>query len=122
LKVEKAVVGVERIGKHAAKFKAADLLLEAADIAFDADQGFFVILAAGKLEQFGGIGQLLVDIDQRQYDAFQQFLLLAQFLGALGVVPDLGIFEIAVQFFELRGLGIEVKDTSAVRRYAGGNR
>jgi hypothetical protein len=122
LKVEEAVVRVERIGKHAAKFKAADLLFETADIAFDADQGFFVILAAGEFEQFGGIRQFLVDVDQRQYDAFQQFLFLAQFLGALGVVPDLGIFEIAVQFFELRCLGIEVKDTSAVRSCAGENR
>jgi hypothetical protein len=98
------------------------LLFETADIAFDADQGFFVILAAGEFEQFGGIRQFLVDVDQRQYDAFQQFLFLAQFLGALGVVPDLGIFEIAVQFFELRCLGIEVKDTSAVRSCAGENR
>jgi len=45
----------------------------------------------------------------------EQLLFLAQFLGALGVVPDLGVLEFAVQFFESSFLEIDVKDTSEVR-------
>jgi hypothetical protein len=32
-------------------------------------------------------------------------------LGALGVVPDVGVFEFAAYFFETLALGVVVKDT-----------
>jgi len=40
-------------------------------------------------------------------------LLLAEFLRALRVVPQLRVFELAIQRFEALGLRFEVKDTSA---------
>jgi len=39
----------------------------------------------------------------------------AEFLGALGIVPDLGIFERPVDVLEAGFLYIDVKDTSAAR-------
>ena len=44
--------------------------------------------------------------------------LAAQALSALGVGPDGGIFELAVDFLEPLSLGVIVKDTSATRRSA----
>jgi hypothetical protein len=49
-------------------------------------------------------------------DQLGGLLLLAEFLGALGVVPDLGVFERAADFLEPSLLGIDVKDTSGVQR------
>jgi hypothetical protein len=49
-------------------------------------------------------------------DQLGGLLLLAEFLGALGVVPDLGVFERAADFLESSLLGIDVKDTSGVQR------
>jgi hypothetical protein len=49
------------------------------------------------------------------HDKVEGLLLPAEFLGALGVVPDLGIFEREVDLSEPGFLYIDVKDTSAVR-------
>jgi hypothetical protein len=40
---------------------------------------------------------------------------LAELLGARGVVPDVGVFELLADFDQLFSLGIVVKDTSEVR-------
>jgi hypothetical protein len=49
------------------------------------------------------------------HDEIKRLLFPAELLGALGIVPDLGIFERPVDFFEAYFLYIDVKDTSAVR-------
>jgi hypothetical protein len=51
-------------------------------------------------------------------DGVERLLLAPQFLGALLVVPDRGILELAGYFLEALVLGIEVKDTSAAPRTA----
>jgi hypothetical protein len=63
-----------------------------------------------------------MDVVQRDDDAFEGLLLLAQRLAALGIVPDGGVFEFPVDLFELQRLGVEVKDTSGVRPRAGRGR
>jgi hypothetical protein len=49
------------------------------------------------------------------HDEIERLLFPAEFLGALGIVPDLGIFERPVDGLEAGFLYIDVKDTSAVR-------
>jgi hypothetical protein len=49
-------------------------------------------------------------------DQVAGLFLPAEFLGALGIVPDLGVFERGGDFPEADFLGIDVKDTSAVAR------
>ena len=39
------------------------------------------------------------------------FLFFANFLCALGVVPQIGIFDFAIDFFEASFLAVDVKDT-----------
>jgi hypothetical protein len=48
--------------------------------------------------------------------------LTAQFLGAFGVVPDVGDFEFALDLGQALCLGLVVKDTSGARRCAVGDR
>jgi len=45
----------------------------------------------------------------------EQLLLAAQFLGALGVVPDAGVLERGRDVLQACLLAVDVKDTSAVR-------
>ncbi len=42
---------------------------------------------------------------------FQARAFLAQLLGALRLVPDIGLFEFALDFYQAVRLGVEVKDT-----------
>jgi hypothetical protein len=44
-------------------------------------------------------------------DLVERRALLAQLLRALRMVPDVGIFELAADFFETLGLRLVVKDT-----------
>jgi hypothetical protein len=64
---------------------------------------------------FGVVGQLTAQAVEHHDHVFERFLFLAQVLGALGVVPDGGVFEGGVDLAELQGLGIVVKDTSVTR-------
>jgi len=57
---------------------------------------------------------LLRDFVERQDDAVERLLFLAEFLGPGRVVPDGGVLQGDIDFFELRCLGIVVKDTSEV--------
>jgi len=77
-----------------------------------------VALFLRHLEELGVVSQVgrqLVDDDD---DVFKRLLFLAQGLGALGVVPDGGVFEFGVDFGEAAGLFIPVKDTSEAQRCA----
>jgi hypothetical protein len=56
-----------------------------------------------------------VDAAERADDGVEGLLLLAELLGALRVLPQLRILELAVQRFEPALLRVEVKDTSAAR-------
>jgi hypothetical protein len=56
------------------------------------------------------------------HHAFQQLLLAAELLGALGVFPDIGRFEGEVDLDQAGSLDIEVKDTPEVRSPAGEDR
>jgi hypothetical protein len=49
------------------------------------------------------------------HDEVERLLFPAEFLRPLRIVPDLRIFERAIDLFEPSFLYIDVKDTSAVR-------
>ena len=98
LDVDKAVGGVHRAGEHAAEFHVFDNGAHACGVSLDSFDGLVVALFAGELEQFGGAGEIFVELGQRQHDGFKRLLLAAQLLGAFGIVPDLGVFEFLVDF------------------------
>jgi hypothetical protein len=57
------------------------------------------------LGKFGG------ETGQRADLGFQARTLTPQFLGALGIAPDVGLLELALDFSQTMLLGIKVKDT-----------
>ena len=56
--------------------------------------GFFL----GHVEQFARVLQACFEAPQVLYDLIKALLFAAQFLGSLGVVPDLGILERLLDF------------------------
>jgi hypothetical protein len=113
---KEAVVRIERVGEHAAEFERRNVALDAFDILADLLERSIVVVRARHLEELARVGDAAADALERQRDAFQDFLLLAELLRALRVVPQLRVLELAVQRFEPAFLGFEVKDTSAARR------
>jgi hypothetical protein len=85
--------------------------LELPDIRLDRLQRILVILLGGNLQQFPGVLQGLAHLAERQYHLFQARALTPELLGALGVVPDFGVFKLAADFGQAFLAGIEVKDT-----------
>jgi hypothetical protein len=57
-----------------------------------------------------------MELLERADDRFEAFLLLAEVLRALLVVPDFRVFGELLDFGQPQFLRIEVKDTSAARR------
>ena len=68
--------------------------------------------------ELAGFVERLLDAVQRRDDGLELGALAAQVLRALGVGPDGGILELAVDFLEPLALDVIVKDTSAARRNA----
>ena len=98
LDVDEAVGGVHRAGEHAAEFHVFDNGAHAGGVGLDGLDGVIVALFAGQLEQLGATVEVFVELGQRKDHRFERFLLAAQLLGAFRVVPDLGAFELFVDF------------------------
>lgn len=62
-----------------------------------------------------GFDEPIVQLDDGIYDFFQPGALLTEALGLLGIVPDVGVFELPLDLFETLALRIEVKDTPSER-------
>ena len=105
-----------------AKAHCTDLGFEFSVIGFDGEQGIFVVIVLAHVKQFAAIVEAGLDFFQQQHNVFQRFFLAAEFLGALGVVPDLRVFHLLRQEGQALAFLIVVKDTSAVRRRAAPDR
>jgi hypothetical protein len=84
---------------------------ERLDVARDRERGALVAFLDGEVEQVARFGQALGQAADAADDALEARAFLAEVLRALGIVPDVGMFEFAGDFFEPLGLGLEVKDT-----------
>jgi hypothetical protein len=104
--------------EHAPELEIGDAALDAPDVTFDGLKGRVVGFPARELVEFLAVVELAVEIGQRQDDAVELLLLLAELLGARRIVPDLRILELAVDRCEACSLDIEVKDTSEAARPA----
>ena len=102
-------------------FCVGDDFFEAGNVFGDGAQRRVIVIGAGKLEQLRAIPKSGIEAFQRADHAFELFLFLAERLCALLIVPDLGIFELLLDFRQPLRLHIEVKDTSAGRRFVPAN-
>jgi prepilin-type processing-associated H-X9-DG protein len=73
--------------------------------------GAFVVFFDGHVEQVAAVAQAVGQFVQGFDDLRQHGALAAQFLGVLGLVPDGGVFQLAVDFDQTLMLLIVVKDT-----------
>ncbi|MNX81261.1 hypothetical protein D3C86_1129440 [compost metagenome] len=111
LDVDEGVRLVHLAREHAAEFHAGHDVLEALDVGLDGLERFIVAFLARELEQLVGAGQVVRQLPEDLYHGLERFLFLAQVLGPLGVVPDLRVFQLAVDFVQASYFDIVVKDT-----------
>lgn len=57
------------------------------------------------------MGELGMQPRERADLGFELGALASQLLGTLGIAPDFGLFELALDFYQALLLGFEVKDT-----------
>ena len=80
-------------------------------LALDRRQAIEIVFGLGHLVQLGVVGQVAVQMVDRLDHGFQPLLLAAQFLCALGFVPDRRVLQRGVDFVQPQGFAVVVKDT-----------
>ena len=90
--VHKAVVGVGGLVKHPFELQIRHLLLQRGNVGNNGGKAIGIVFFHRHVNQLAVVGDAVFNVVQREHDAFQDFALFADFLGALGVVPKLGVF------------------------------
>jgi hypothetical protein len=97
--------------EHAAEFQLLQRSAQALDFSGNVIDGGLVFFFGGHQQQVFGIDQPGGHFIQGFDDLCQQGALASQFLGVAWVVPDVWIFELAVNFGQTIMFVIVVKDT-----------
>jgi hypothetical protein len=82
---------------------------------FDGSYHALVRIGLGEIEQFIGLGDLDSELVEPADDAVELGALASQFLGAFGVLPDGGVFELAQDLGQPLALSVIVKGTPSAR-------
>jgi hypothetical protein len=104
-------VRVHLPGKHALEFQLLDAPREPLDVLDDRIGRVLVVLHFREVQQFAGACQALAEAADAVDRLVQQRALAAQGLRAFGVVPDVGVLQLAVDLFQALDLGVVVKET-----------
>jgi hypothetical protein len=116
LNVEISVVAVHFAGKHATKLERSQFRLERRDIAFNLTDRIGIILVDSKGQQLVRIAKPTGKLVQNDNDLFQLRTFLAERLGSLGFIPDVGLLEFALNFGQAFRLAVIVKDTPSTQQ------
>ena len=73
--------------------------------------GVLVLFGLDQFQQLPGAGQAFAEFADAGDVAVQRGALAAQGLRTLGVVPDIGILELALDFLQALDPGVVVKET-----------
>jgi hypothetical protein len=111
LHIDVGIVGVGLAAEHALEFQPLHLGFETLHIRCQRGGGGLVVFQLDQLGQFERVGDAARQLADAADDVFQTRPLAIEFLRALGVFPDLGVFELAQDFGQALLAGIEVKDT-----------
>ena len=111
LDVDVSIRGVQFAGEHALEFELVDAARVALDIRLDRQRGVVVFLHFDQFQELFRAGQAVFQIADAVDGLVEQRALATQRLRAFGVVPDIRIFQFAVDFFQTLGFGVIVKDT-----------
>ena len=102
---------VHLAGEHALELQLLHVGLVLVQVGDHGQGGVLVLLGLGQLQQLGGIVQAIEHRGDAAHGLFQAGTFAAQVLGVLGVVPDVGAFQLPRYFFKTLFLGVVVKDT-----------
>ena len=116
LNVKISVVGVHLTRKHTAELESRNARLKRGDIALDFGDCVLVVFLDRHLQQFVGLTEAVLYFVQPDNDLLQPRTLLPQRLRTLGFVPDVGLFEFALNFGQSFRFVVVVKDTSSTHR------
>jgi hypothetical protein len=104
-------VRIHLAGEHALEFELVDAARITLDVLDDRVGGVLVVFQFDQLEQFARADEAFAQVADPVDRLVQQRTLAAQRLRAFGVVPDIGVFQFAVDFFQTLDLGVVVKET-----------
>lgn len=92
LDIDEAIERVGRVAEHAAEFEGFEPRAQGVAVGLDGDEGVVIVVAGGQVEEFTGLGQASLKVGQGFNDGFEVFLFATKFLGALRIIPDVGVF------------------------------
>jgi hypothetical protein len=95
-----------------------DLEAEAIDVSLDVGSRVHVRLVRDQIEEFRRVAQGALEAIQPADHLLELGALLAEFLRAVRVAPNAGLFELALYFLQALMLVIVIKDTSSKSRCA----
>jgi len=98
-------------GKHALELELVDAARVALDILDDRIRGVLVVLQFDEVQQLAGADQPFAQAADAIDSLVQQRAFTPQRLRAFGVVPNVGTFQFAIDFFKTLDLGVVVKET-----------
>ncbi len=104
-------VRIHLAGEHALEFELVDAARVTLDVLDDRIRGVLVVFQLDEVQQFAGADQAFAQVADAVDGLVQQRAFAAQRLRAFGVVPDVGTFQLAIDFFQTLDLGVVVKDT-----------
>ena len=114
-----AVRRVHRLVEHALEFERGDFAFDRLDVLAHGFNRVPIFFRHGELEELRGVVQARGQTLEAADDVVEELLFLADFLGVFGVVPEVGILDLTVHFFESARFAIDVKDTPEVRSAGG---
>ncbi|MNF35264.1 hypothetical protein D3C84_161270 [compost metagenome] len=118
LDVQVGVVHVHLAAEHATEFELGQGRFQAFEFGDHITDSALVIFLDSHVQQVAAIGQTARQFVQGLDDLRQRGTLAAQFLGVFRLVPDAGVFKLAVDFDQALMLLIVVKDTPELFRSA----
>ena len=110
-----AVGRVHRLVEHALEFELSNLLLDFLDVLTHGFNRVPVFFGHREFEKLGSIVDARGELVEAADDVVEELLFLAHFLSMLGIVPEIRVLNLAVDFFETARFAIDVKDTPEVR-------
>jgi len=97
--------------EHALQLELADAAFEAHRVALDVARRGLIVLAFRELEQLRGIGNGLAGAVELVDLGAQLRAFAAELLRLVRLLPDGGVFQLAIDLFESLLLGVVLKET-----------
>jgi hypothetical protein len=116
LDVDIRVTRVHLSGEHASKLEAGNALLEACQVLLDLGGGVGIVFFDREREQLVRVTEAVANFVETDDDLFQLRAFLAECLGPFGLIPNVGLFEFALDFRQPFRLAFIVKDTPSTLR------